>query len=282
MAGASRAAGSWRLRLRLQGGLFAGAFLIILGVFMFAPLVASHDPYAIDPALQLRPPSRDHLAGTDQFGRDQFSRIVYGTRVSLGVSGVATGGALLVGGPLGLTAGFYGGRLDMALGVVMDVLFAFPAILLALAIVAILGPGQGNVMLAIAVVYVPSFYRVSRAASLSTRNTLYVDAALAIGASSTRTLFRHILPNAAAPLIVQITLGLAFAILAEAALSFLGLGTPPPTPSWGTMLFEGRRAMGIALWLAVYPGLAISAAILYLNLLGDYLRDRLDPTLRNL
>jgi peptide/nickel transport system permease protein len=254
---------------------------ITLGVVataLAAPIIAPYDPTAQNIAeAQLLAPSLEHPMGTDQLGRDVFSRVLYGAQLSLRVGIIAVGVAMAAGVPLGLVAGFYGGYVDEAVMRGMDVLFSFPAILLAIAMVAILGQSTLNVMLAIGITYTPIFARVTRSGVLSVREETFVDAARAIGDTNRSILARDILPNVVAPIIVQATVSLAFAILAESALSFLGLGTPPPDPSWGRMLSNSRNFLQSAPWTALFPGLAIMLTILGFNFLGDGLRDTLDP-----
>ncbi|WP_370324603.1 ABC transporter permease [Euzebya sp.] len=227
---------------------------------------------------QLQPPSATHLFGTDNLGRDVFSRVLLGTQVSLRVGLVAVGLSMTVGTAVGVVAGYFGGKLDDVLMRLMDVIFAFPAILMAIAVLAILGRGSTNAMVAIGIVFIPIFARVARSRTLSVREEVYVRAARSAGASDLRIMRLHILPNVAAPVIVQASISLAFAILNLAALSFLGLGTQPPDPSWGRMLAEGRDYYTSgAWWMAVFPGLAIFITVFSLNVLGDALRDALDP-----
>ncbi len=227
---------------------------------------------------QLDPPSPDHLFGTDDQGRDVFSRVLLGTQVSLRVGLISVGIALGVGTLVGVVAGYVGGRVDAVLMRAMDVLFAFPAILLAIAILAILGRGSTNAMIAIGIVFIPIFARVSRASTLSVRQEVYVRAARSSGAGALRIMRLHVLPNIVGPLIVQASISLAFAILNLAALSFVGLGTQPPEPSWGQMLADGREFIqGGAWWMAVFPGAAIFLTVFALNVVGDALRDALDP-----
>ena len=258
-----------------------GAVIILVVVLMaaFAEVIATDDPIA-QAARALQPPNLRHLLGTDEFGRDQFSRLVHGSRISLSVGALSVAIALATGATVGVIAGYYGGAADHILMRVVDTLFAFPSLLLAMAIAGVLGPSLTNTMIAIGVVYAPTYARLARGSVLSAKATQYVEAARALGASDLRIMARHVLPNIVAPLIVQTSLSLSTAILTEASLSFLGLGTQPPAPSWGTMLGAGRRYMETAPWVAVFPGLAITFTVLGFNLLGDGLRDVLDPRLR--
>jgi peptide/nickel transport system permease protein len=259
----------------------AGGFLALMVlVAATAPLVAPYDPLAMAPGVRFEGPSLAHLFGTDEYGRDVLSRLMYGARISLEVGIISVGISLVVGAVLGLIAGYYGHMIDMLISRVMDILFAFPAILLAIALMAMLGSDIRNVMLAIGIVNIPIFMRVARASTLTVRTTQYVEAARASGAGDLRLLARHLLPNIAAPLIVQATLAFAWAIIAEAALSFLGLGTQPPTPSWGIMLSKGREFMEQSASAVIFSGAAISLAVLSLNILGDGLRDALDPRMK--
>lgn len=261
----------------------AGLLLILLLTLMaiFAPLIATHDPEATIVRERLQPPSIAHILGTDGLGRDVFSRVVYGAQASLYVGLVAVGLGTIIGSFFGLLSGYFGGKFDFTLQRVMDMLMAFPMIVLALAILSALGASLLNVILALSVVLTPSANRVVRASVLSVRENQYVEAARAIGCGHGRILLVHILPNVAAPIIVLASITLGLAILVEASLSFLGLGPPPPTPTWGGMLsVEGRRFFERAWWLAVFPGLAISLAVLSFNLFGDALRDLWDPRLR--
>jgi peptide/nickel transport system permease protein len=270
-----------RLRSRFfrQPGTRIGGLLILFaaGGALLAPLLTTYNPVAVAPAERLQGPSGAHLLGTDIYGRDTLARVLYGGRISLAVGGLSVGLALLVGGTVGALSGFWGGWVDAAVMRIADVLLAFPAILLAIGLLAFLGGGFWNVVLAIAIVYTAPLSRVARAAVLSVRHEEYVDAARAIGLGDGRVLARHVMPNAIAPLIVESTLRLALAILAEAALSFLGLGTQPPAPTWGQMIAEGRAVMTFTAWPAIGPGLAIIVAVLGFNLFGDAIRDVLDP-----
>jgi peptide/nickel transport system permease protein len=270
-------------RLRRQPLSIFSAILVTVLILtaIFGPLLAPYDPNAIDMANRFGPPSPAHPFGTDDFGRDILSRVMVGARVSLMVGLIAVGLSATVGSFLGLVAGYAGRVTDEIIMRAMDILFAFPAILLAIAIMAALGRGIGNAMIAIGIVYIPIFARIARGSVLSIREEEFVDAARATGSSNSRILFRHIFPNVLSPLIVEITLSLSFAILAEAALSFFGLGTQPPNPSWGRMLSEGRAYFQQSVWLAIFPGLAIMLTVLGFNLLGDGLRDALDPRLKN-
>lgn len=266
-----------RNRLVLFGVLLVTG---MVGLALLAGTVAPYDPTEMKVAQALRPPSAAHPFGTDRFGRDVLSRTIHGSRIALGVALSSMGIAFVAGSMLGLIGGFVGGWPDMLIGRVMDVLFSFPTLVLAIAVAAMLGPGLDNAVLAIAVVYVPLFSRVARGPVIAERGKDHVIAALSIGAGALRLMFRHILPNVLAPLIVQASVGLAFAILTEASLSYVGLGTQPPDPSWGTMLNEGRTYLETAPWMSIFPGLAIMLAVLAFNLLGDGLRDALDPQLR--
>jgi peptide/nickel transport system permease protein len=266
-----------RLRQHRVGMLGLVLVVLLLFVAVFGRYLAPYDPNEIDMEARFLPPTLEHPMGTDDFGRDTLSRIMYGARVSLQVGIIAVGIAASVGTFLGLIAG-YGGRLpDEFIMRGMDILFAFPAILLAIAILAALGKGITNAMIAIGVVYIPIFARIARGEVLSIRGKEFIDAARASGASGRRIMSRHILPNASGPLIVEISLSLAFAILAEAALSFFGLGTQPPDPSWGRMLSEGRAYFRQSPWMAIFPGLAIMITVMGFNFLGDGLRDAMDP-----
>ncbi len=271
---------AWRRFTRHRLGL-VGAGIVVAFVLLaiLAPLVAPYGPTEMKVTKRLVGPSFEHLFGTDEFGRDILSRVLHGAAISFQVGIIAVGLASFVGTLLGLVAGYAGGWLDGLIMRCMDVLFAFPAILLAIAIVAMLGSSLENVMLAIGVVYTPIFARVVRGSTLSVKHELYVTAARALGGGAPRIVGRHILPNVVAPLIVQGSLNFAFAVLAEASLGFLGLGNRPPSPSWGSMLSTSYGFMEQAPWAAVFPGVAIMLAVLGFNLLGDGLRDALDPRL---
>jgi peptide/nickel transport system permease protein len=281
-----RARGLWQdafQRLRRNRGAIIGlAILVGLALMaVFAPLVAPEKPNVMIPVDALEPPGAKYPFGTDQFGRDILSRIIFGARLSLQVGFVAVGIASVIGITLGMLAGYYGRWIDGAIGILIDIMLAFPGLLLALAIVAILGPSLLNLMVAVGIAAVPTYARLIRGAVLSTRELTYVEAARVVGARDRSIMFRHIMPNVIAPAIVLSTLGIGQAILIGAALSFLGLGAPPPTPEWGAMLSTGRNFLQQAWWITLFPGLAIMVTVLSINLLGDGLRDALDPRLRN-
>jgi peptide/nickel transport system permease protein len=269
-------------RLLRNFAFTSGALLTLALIFiaLAAPLLAPFDPDHQDTIRRLEPPSREHLLGLDDLGRDVLSRIVWGARVSLRVGFSVVILTSLVGVTLGAISGYFGGIVDTLIMRVTDILMAFPGILLAIALVAVLGPNLNNVVLALATIGWVSYARLVRGQVLKVREMEYVTAARALGARSPRVIALHVLPNVINPVIVMATLGLAGAILAEAALSFLGLGVQPPTPSWGAMLTSGRRYLGLANHLAIYPGIAIMLAVMGLNFLGDGLIDALDPKYR--
>ena len=275
-----------RLLLRQPAGLFGLLVVVVLVlVALFDDVLAPAGPNPLVEDLagsRLQPPSWEHPFGTDDLGRDVLDRVVLAAKVSLQVGFVAVGIALVAGVLVGLLAGYYRGWLDAVLMRSMDVLFAFPAILMAITVLAILGEGTTNAMVAIGIVYTPIFARVTRAAVLSINEEVYIRASRSVGTPDWRILWEHVLPNAAPPIIVQTSVSLAFAILSEAALSFIGLGVQPPNPSWGRMLSEGRGFVEQAWWMALFPGLAIFVTVLAFNLLGDALRDALDPRQRAL
>lgn len=273
------------LRVFLRSGLAAAGLVIVTGLILtavFASQVAPYDPNALHPRDALKPPSAQYWMGTDDLGRDIFSRVVHSSRASLMVGVIAIGIAGAAGIPLGLVGGYFGGWPDTVIMRTMDALLAFPAVLLAIALMAVLGPSLQNAMVAIGIIYIPTFARITRANVLSLREKEFVEAARAIGMPSGRILLRVILPNCLSPLLVQASLGIGYAVLVEASLSFLGLGVQPPAPSWGSMLYYGRNLMQMAPWFVVFPGLAIFAAVLGFNFLGDALRVALDPRLRRL
>ena len=268
----------WRQFRKQRLGLIGGGILcMLLLVALLAPVLAPYDPLAQDLYQRLQSPSTDHWFGTDDFGRDILSRIVYGSRISLRIGLIAISLALMGGTLFGLVAGYRGGMVDMLIMRLMDLMLAFPSILLAIAIVAVIGPGIENAILAVSIVLVPQFARLVRSSVLTVREATYVEAARALGATESRLLFYSILPNCTAPLIVQTTLGMGTAILDAAGLSFLGMGAQPPVPEWGAMLSGGRELLLRAPWVMTFPGLAIFTVVLGLNLFGDGLRDALDP-----
>ena len=251
--------------------------MALLLTAILAPSLAPYDPIDQSLDFRLQPPSLAHPFGTDDFGRDILSRIIHGSRISLRIGLISIAIALTAGTALGLLAGFRGGLYDVIAMRLVDLMLAFPSILLAIAIVAITGPGINNVMVAVSIVMVPQFARLVRASVLSVRELAYVEAARALGARNLRIAFRHVLPNCMAPIIVQSTLSMATAILDAAGLSFLGLGAQPPTPEWGAMLSGGRELLLKAPWVMTFPGLAIFTVVLGLNLFGDGLSEALDP-----
>ena len=251
--------------------------LTLIVVAIFAPFIAPYSISHTSVADRTQSPSMDHPFGTDDLGRDIFSRVVMGSRISLKVGFGAITGALLVGTIIGLVSGYYGGIVDELLMRFMDAAMSFPPILLALTLMVVLGPELTNVIIALAFVYTPYIARVARSATLSERNEAYVESAIARGESNSRIIFSEVLPNCSAPLLVQGSLNIAFAMLAEASLSFLGLGAQPPTPSWGLMINNGSGFMQTAPWIIIFPGIAIAVTVIGFNLLGDGLRDVLDP-----
>lgn len=275
----------WHLMKRLFRNK-AAVFGLVIIVLMFlcaiaAPLIATHDYAKQDLPSMLQSPSRAHLFGTDEFGRDIFSRVIYGSRVSLKVGFLAVGISLFAGLLLGSIAGYYGRILDSAICALVDIALAFPMTLLAIAIIAILGPGLFNVCLAIALSSWGSFARITRGQFLSLKSQEFIEAAKILGYSDLRIILRHILPNSLAPLVVLTTLEVPKAIIVEATLSFLGLGIQPPLPSWGSIMSSGRSFLFDAPWITVFPGLMIILIVMGFNLFGDALRDTLDPRLRN-
>ncbi|MGQ0569483.1 MAG: ABC transporter permease [Armatimonadota bacterium] len=270
----------WReLRRRKLGMAGAIVLLLVLVAALSAPALAPYPPRKLAVEARLSPPGRTHLFGTDHLGRDVFSRILYGGRTSLWVGGVVAVVSALFGLVTGLASGYFP-RLDSVLMRIMDGMMAFPAILLALAIVAATGPSVANVIIALTLVYSPRVARVVRAAVLTVRHLEYVQAIEALGGRTMRILTRHILPNIFAPVLVQVSIIFAYAILAEAGLSFLGVGASPEEPTWGNVLAEGRQYLQNAPWITLFPGMAISLTVLGINLMGDALRDALDPRLR--
>jgi peptide/nickel transport system permease protein len=269
------------LRRKPLGAVSAALILLLILTALLANVLAPFDPLETRPDIRLQPPSREHLFGTDDIGRDVLSRIIYGCRISLWVGLLAVGIGTVAGMIVGLVCGYWEGRPDLILQRVMDAVQAIPALILALAIVSVLTPNTTNAMLAIALVIIPGNSRIVRGAVLSAKQNRYVEAAEALGCRHLHILARHILPNVTAPILIIASIWLGNAILIEATLSFLGVGTQPPTPSWGLMLSStGRAFMEQAPWLAIFPGLAISLAVLAFNLFGDTLRDAWDPKLR--
>lgn len=259
-----------------------GGYIIIFYILvaLFGPLVAPYDPLEIDLANKLQPPSIEHIMGTDDKGRDMLSRIIYGAQLSLSVGVVSVLIGAFVGIVLGLVSGYYGKMVDTVIMRIIDILLAFPGLLLALAIVSALGPSLFNVMIAVGIFSIPTFARIVRGSTLSTKKMEYIDAIRALGANDFKIIFVHILPNILSPIIVQGTLRLATAILTAAGLSFLGMGAQPPSPEWGAMLSSGRNFLWNAPHIATFPGLAIAIIVMGLNLFGDGLRDALDPRMK--
>ena len=271
----------WRRFARNRGAVFGLAvFLAVVVMALCADLLAPYDPLVQGVGPANEPPTWAHWAGTDSFGRDMLSRIIYGARIALVVGIVAVLLAMLAGVSLGLIAGYYGGKIDAVIMRVMDGLFAFPIIILAIAMMAVMGFGVKNVILAVAVGFVAPFARVTRADVLAVKEEPYVEAARLAGVSGPAIIARHILPNVLAPIIVQAALRVSGAIITESGLSFLGLGPPPPTPVWGSMIAEGRNFIVMAPHVSTIPGIALMVTIVGLNLLGDGLRDTLDPRMR--
>ena len=261
----------------------AGAVIILGMLFLavFAQMLAPYDPYVGDYGLQFARPSAEHWFGTDEFGRDVLSRIMYGARIALFVGFFASFIGCTIGALLGVVSAYWGGRVDLLLERLMDILLAFPQLILALAIASILGPAVHNVVIAISIPVIPRVARVVRSAALSVKEHVYVEAVQALGASRRRVILQHIIPNVMAPYIIMVTAQLGAAILAEAALSYLGLGAAEPTPSWGLMLSGSAPSYAEkAPWIALFPGIAISLGVFGFNLFGDSLRDALDPKLR--
>jgi len=260
---------------------FLGTMIVFLVIFpaIFAPLIATHDP-AAQKSKRLLPPSTEHWMGTDELGRDVYSRIIYASRTSLYVGVLSVALAVVLGVTTGVAAGYIGGTFDNIVMRFVDILFAFPALVLAIVITGLLGPSLTNAMIAIGVVFSPRFARVARGSVLTVKNEVYIEAARVIGGKQWHIVRLYVLPNIMAPLIVLATLTLSLGILAEAGLSFLGLGTQPPDPAWGLMLSQGRKFMELSPGLAIFPGLAIMVTVLAFNFLGDGLRDALDPRLK--
>ena len=260
-----------------------GLVIVVLYILIaiFAPVLAPYDPIKQDLANMLQKPSAEHLFGTDEVGRDILSRIIYGARISMKVGFYAVGVAFLIGVPLGIFAGFYGGKVDLIIMRAMDVLLAFPGILLSIVFVSVLGPNLDNAILSVGIYTVPNFARMARGEALTLRSSEFAEAARAMGASNTRIIFSHILINIVSPLIVMATLSFGTAIITTAGMGFLGIGAQPPTPEWGAMLSSGRQYLLVAPHATTYTGLAIMFLVLGLNLLGDGLRDVLDPKMKD-
>jgi len=273
---------SKRSRPHLRLPALVGGAIVVASVLVaiLAPLLAPHDPVQIFSGQLRKPPSLSFLMGTDEIGRDILSRVIFGARVSLRVGLISVSIAMVCGSGLGLLAGYLGGWTDAVIMRVADVMLAFPGILLAIAIVAVLGPGIDNVMFAVGIESIPVYVRTVRASTLSVKQHDFVLAAHASGAAPGGIIWRHVLPNVVAPIIVLATLGVGIAILTAAGLSFIGIGAQPPTPEWGSMLATGRTYVRDAPWIAAFPGLAIVIVVLALNLLGDGLREALDPRMR--
>jgi peptide/nickel transport system permease protein len=270
-----------RRLLRSRSAIVGGGVLgVVVLAAVLAPLISPFDPIKTNQRLSLEAPSLAHLMGTDRFGRDVFSRVVWGGQISLPIGLVSVGIGLLFGVSVGLLAGYYGGWIDAISMRMVDLLLAFPGILLALAIIAILGGSLTNLMIAVGISAIPDYVRITRGTVLSLKQREFVLAARVIGCRGPTIMLRHVLPNVMAPLIVLATLGMAAAIITGSALSFLGLGIKPPTPEWGNMLAEGREFLQHAWWVAFFPGAAIMLTVLSINLLGDGLRDALDPRMR--
>ena len=266
-------------RMLAHPGLIIGGGLIALIVFLavIAPLITSYDPYQQDLMQTMLPPSFDHLFGTDDNGRDIFARVIYGARISLVEVTLSVGLAMIVGVPLGILSGMTGGYVDQAIMWCMDILFAFPGVVLAILIVSVLGSNLVNLLIAIAIFSVPVYARLSRNLTLGLKDMEYVEAAMSLGISRRRIMTHYILLNAIGPIIVQSTLTAGTVILSAASLSFLGLGAQPPLPEWGAMMSDGRNYLGLNIYISLFPGLAIMMTVLGFNILGDALRDLVDP-----
>ena len=271
----------WQRILRQKSGLLGTiVILLFLSSAAFPGLYANYDPLEMNKKHRLQPPSDQFWFGTDEFGRDIFSRVIFGARVSLFISFFTVVLANIGGIILGVLGGYFGGWRDNVIMRLMDVMFSFPFILLAILIIAITGPGVFNVIISLAVAYLPYSARIARGAVLAVKENQYVEAAKASGASDLRVIVKYIMPNITAPIVVYVTMSFAFALLAEAGLQFLGLGARPPTPSWGLMLNETRGIIEFAPWAGIFPGLAIALAVIGFNLFGDGLRDLLDPKMK--
>jgi len=278
--GWSRGSGKRLIRYLVRNPVTTLALLLLVALSLaavFAPTIAPYDPFRINPRAAMQPPSAEHWFGTDHIGRDVFSRVIWGGRDSLRVGLISATIAAVGGTVLGLLSGFFGGLLSSVIMRAMDLLLAFPGVLLALAIVATLGPGLDNVMIAVGVGAIPIFTRVVHGSVLPIKQMDFVQAAVALGSSDLRVLLRHVVPNVMAPVIVLFTLQMGAAIFSASALSFIGLGAQPPSPEWGAMVSRGRDALSDAFWMTMFPGLAIALVIISINVVGDSLRDVLDP-----
>lgn len=269
-------------RLKASPGAVAGVVVIVLLIIFatFAPLIAHNDPLAQNLSAQSQPPSAAHWFGTDKLGRDMFARLVYGSRISIRIGFIAVGIAITIGTLLGVAGGYLGKAIDGAIMALMDLMLAFPSIILAIGITTILGPSINHLMMAVGIVYIPQYARLARSSVLGVKELEYIEAAKALGARIPRILWRHVMPNILAPLLVQAMLGIGTAELEAAGLSYLGLGARPPTPEWGAMLNDARDYWLSAPWALIFPGVAITLMVLGFNLFGDGLRDALDPTQR--
>ena len=272
-------------RLKKNKLAMLGLFIlcILIGLAVFADFIADYDTVVVglDMSQRLLTPSLEHIFGTDQFGRDVFARIIHGGRLSLSLSIISMSVAVAIGACIGAVAGYYGGRVDDVLMRLMDILLAIPPMLMSISIVAALGQSMINLLIALAIAYIPVFARVIRSTILSIKGQEFVEAARACGTSNARIILLHIIPNAIGPIIVEATLTMGAAILVISSLSFMGLGIEPPAPEWGTMLYEGREVIRSSPYLVIFPGIAIALSVMSLNLLGDGLRDALDPRLKN-
>lgn len=278
----SQAAEVWR-RLKRNRAAIAGGIIVLVfvAIALLAPWIAPYPPNEGDLTKRLNPPGREHLLGTDPLGRDLLSRVIYGARISLEIQVAAVAIALVIGTFLGMVGGYYGGKFDNLIMRLMDILLAFPGIFLAIAIIAVLGPGLGNLMLAAGIYSIPQFARIVRGSVLTLKEKEFVEAARAVGENDFNILFRYLLPNSMAPIIIQTTLRMATVLLTASGLSFLGLGVQPPTAEWGAMLSNARAYLITAPHVATVPGLAIMLVVMGFNLFGDGLRDSLDPRLRD-
>lgn len=271
----------WRRFLRHRGATIGLVFMIaIVALAVIGPSLSPYDPLAVSSTEQLQGPSSEHPFGTDQFGRDVVTRMLHGAMLSLQMGFVAVGVAIVAGIAIGLPSGYYAGRTDLVAMRFVDILMALPPILLALSIVSILGPSLANAMVAVSIAFIPLYVRLVRGSALSMRDMPYIEAARVVGSRDITIMIRNILPNLLGPIVVVATLGVATAIIIGSSLSFLGLGAQPPTPEWGAMLSDGRNFIRVAPWLSVFPGIAIMITVLAINLIGDGLRDVLDPRMR--